>query len=140
MSRVLSSVCLVLALAAAPAFAQSPPAAPAPATEADVKALLGDWTIKGESQMGPFTVWLSMNVEEGKPLATISSDLQAPTPISDITKRGDNLILLYSFDYEGNAIPAVLTLTPNAEKLDAYFSFAEGAFEMGGVGEKTPAQ
>ncbi|MFO7303675.1 MAG: hypothetical protein DIU54_014790 [Acidobacteriota bacterium] len=138
MSRLLTSLCMMLLLTAAPALAQSPTSEPAPATEADVKAILGDWTITGESGMGPFAVWLTMAVEEGKPTGTISSEIQAPTVITDITKRGETLVLAYSFDFEGNAIPAVLTLTPNAEKLDAYFSFADGAFEMAGVGVKTP--
>jgi hypothetical protein len=140
MLRLVASACLTLALASAPTLAQSPaPAAPTPATEADVQALLGDWTISGESQMGPFAVWLTMAVAEGKPVATLSSEIQAPTEITDITRSGDSLVLSYFFDYEGNAIPSVLTLTPNADKLDASFSFADGAFEMGGVGQKTQA-
>lgn len=141
MSRFLTVACMVLTLTTVPILAQSPaePAAPAPLTEADVKPILGDWTIKGESPMGPFNVWLTMAMEEGKPLGTISSDVQAPTAITDITKQDDHFVLYYSFDYEGNAIPAVLTLTPKAEALDAHFNFAEGAFEMAGVGERTPA-
>jgi hypothetical protein len=111
-------------------------AAPAGVTPADAKPFLGNWNIAGESPMGPFAVSLSVAVEEGKVVGTISSEIQAPTAIADITKSGDNLILRYSFDYDGNAVPAVLTLTSKAENIDAYFSFADGAFEMGGVGTK----
>lgn len=137
MLRLFTSACLVLALTSAPALAQTP--APTPATEADVQTLLGDWTISGESQMGPFVVALKMAVAEGKPVATLSSEVQAPTEITDITKSGEDLVLTYWFDYEGNSIPSVLTITPKADKFDAYFSFADGAFEMGGVGEKAAA-
>jgi hypothetical protein len=138
------SLCLGLSLVAAPALAQSPAAAsPAPAPAAvtpdDAKPFLGNWTIAGESQMGPFTMMLAVAVDEGKVGAVVSSDMQPATPVSDITKRNDSLVMYYSFDYEGQAIPVVLTVTPKDDKINASFSFADGAFEMGGVGSKTPA-
>lgn len=139
---MLISACLTLAVSAAPAaaLAQSPApaaaAAPAAVTPADAKPYLGDWTITGESPMGPFTTSLSMKVDDGKVVATISSEIQPPTAITDITKGASGLVLRYSFDFDGNAIPAVLTVTPKADKLDALFNFADGAFEMGGVGTK----
>lgn len=141
----LLSTGLALALAITPAVvsAQTPAAAAAPAavTPADAKPFLGDWNIVGESPMGPFSVALSISVAEGKVGAVISSEIQAPTTIADdsIQKTGDNLTLYYSFDFDGNAIPAVLTIAMKEDKLDAYFSFADGAFEMGGVGTKAPA-
>lgn len=124
--------------AAAPAAAATP-AAPGAATPDDAKPFLGDWSVAGESQMGPFLVNVSVKVAEGKVVAEISSDIQPLTPVNDVTKNGTNLVLRYSFQYEGNDIPAVLTLTPKADKLDAVFSFADGAFEMGGVGTKKAA-
>ncbi|ODS59105.1 MAG: hypothetical protein ABS36_02900 [Acidobacteria bacterium SCN 69-37] len=142
----LTAACLAMALAAAPGFAlaqASAPAAAAPAgiTAADAAPFLGDWSIVGESPMGPFTTALSIKVENGQVGAVLSSDIQPATPIANanIRKTGNNLVLYYSFDYEGNSIPAVLTLTPDADKVNAGFSFADGAFEMGGVGTKTPA-
>lgn len=139
----LTSACLALVLTAAPifAFAQSPApaaaAAPSAVTPADAKPFLGDWTIAGESQMGPFVVNLSVKDEAGKVAATISSEIQPPTAVADITKGSNGLVLRYSFDFDGNSIPAVLTLAMKADKLDALFSFGDGAFEMGGVGTKT---
>ena len=138
----LTSACLALALAAAPvlAFAQSPApaaaAAPGAVSPADAKPFLGDWTIAGESQMGPFVVNLSVKDEAGKVAATISSEIQPPTAVADITKGSNGLVMRYSFDFDGNSIPAVLTLAMKADKLDALFSFGDGAFEMGGVGTK----
>ena len=143
----LTPACLALtaALALPPlaAFAQSPAAAngggSAAASPADAKPFLGDWTIAGESQMGPFAMALSIKVEEGKVVGSLSSEVQAPTVITDIVKSGDSLVMRYAFDYQGNAVPSVVTLTPRADKVDAHFVFADGAFEMGGVGSKTPA-
>ena len=142
---LLTAACLALTMAVAPAsaFAQSPApvaAAPAAVTPADAKPYLGDWTLRGESQMGPFVMSLAMKVDAGKVVATLSSEVQAPTTVTDITKVGTGLVLRYSFDYEGNAIPVMLTLTTKEDKLDAALSFAEGAFEMAAVGiRKAPA-
>lgn len=138
----LTFACLALALVAAPVLASAQSPAPAAAaasagvTPADAKPFLGDWTIAGESQMGPFTMSLSMKVDQGKVVATLSSEVQAPTTVTDITKGANGLVLRYSFEFDGNSIPAVVTLTQKADKLDAVFSFADGAFEMGGVGTK----
>jgi hypothetical protein len=139
---MLTAACLALTVAAAPAlaFAQSPaPAAAAPAavTPADAKPYLGDWTLAGESQMGPFVMSLAFKVDAGKVVATLSSEVQAPTTVTDITKVGTGLVLRYSFDYEGNAIPVMLTVATKEDKLDAALSFAEGAFEMAAVGTRT---
>jgi hypothetical protein len=148
MTRTLvQTTILAASLAAVPAlsYAQQPaqaaaaPAAPGAVTAADAKPFLGDWSVAGESPMGPFIVNVSVKVADGKVVGEISSDIQAPTPVNDVTKTGNNLILRYSFSYEGNDIPAVLTLTPKEDKLDAFFSFADGAFEMGGVGTKKAA-
>lgn len=141
----LTYACLALTILAAPTLssAQSPApaaaAAPAAATPADAKPFLGNWAIAGESQMGPFVISLSVKVEEGKVAAVISSDMQAATPVTDITKVGTGLVLRYSLSFDGNAIPAVLTIATKEDKLDATFSFADGAFEMGGVGTKAAA-
>jgi hypothetical protein len=139
---LLTTACLALTIAVAPAFAfaQSPApvgAAPAAVTPADAKPYLGDWTLRGESQMGPFVMQLSLKVDAGKVVGTLSSEIQAPTTVTDITKVGTGLVLRYSFDYEGNAIPVTLTVTPKEDKLDAALSFADGAFEMAAVGTRT---
>ena len=138
---MLTAACLALTIAVAPAlaFAQSPaPAAAAPAaiTPADAKPYLGDWTLTGESQMGPFVMSLSMKVDAGKVVATLSSEMQPATTVTDITKVGTGIVLRYSVSFDGNAIPVVVTLATKADKLDATLSFADGAFEMAAVGTK----
>lgn len=139
-TTVCATVFTLAVASAAPFAAQSAPAAAAAAlTPAAAAAFMGDWAVAGESQMGPFVVNVSLKEEAKAVVGEISSDIQAPTKVTDVTKTGESLILRYSFDYEGNSIPAVLTLTPKADKLDALFSFADGAFEMGGVGTKAAA-
>ena len=139
----LISLSLAMAIAMAPMalLAQTPatPAAAAAVSAADAKPFLGDWNVVGESPMGPFTTAVSVKVEAAKVVASVSSEIQPLTAITEISKSGDSLILAYSFTYEGNAIPALLTLTPKADKLDATFDFAGGAFVMAGVGTKAAA-
>lgn len=120
--------------------APAAPAAPTAATADNAKAFLGDWAMTGESQMGPFAMDVSVKVDAGKVVGSVASEMQPLTPVTDVTKSGNSLILRYSFTFDGNAIPVVLTLTPKADKLDAAYSFADGAFEMAAVGTKKVAQ
>ena len=61
----------------------------------------------------------------------------APQAITDIGAADKNLILRYSFDYQGNAVAAVVTLTPAADgKTSAQIDFAGGAYLMTGTAAK----
>jgi hypothetical protein len=124
-----------LGVAAASVAAQSPasPAAPAPLTAADAKNLIGDWNIAADGPQGSMVLLLTIKAQADKTVAEISADVMGLSPITDITKFGDSVILRYSFDYQGSAIPAELTLTPSGDTLKAYFDFAGGAFTMPGV-------
>ena len=139
----LISLSLAIAIAIGPvallAQTPAPAAAAASVSAADAKPFLGDWNVVGESPMGPFTTAVSVKIEAAKVVASVSSDMQPLTAITEISKSGESLILAYSLSFDGNAIPALLTLTPKADKLDASFDFAGGAFVMAGVGTKSAA-
>jgi hypothetical protein len=118
--------------AAAPA-APAVAAAPVPITAADAKPLLGDWTIAAEGPQGAITMLLTLKADGEKTVGEISSDAMAPSTITEIYKAGNAILLQYSFDYQGSAVPAVVTLTPAGETLNAVFDFADGAFTMPAV-------
>jgi hypothetical protein len=143
MSRsLIAASCLALGLvasAATVAYAQQPAAAAAPATPADVTALVGDWALAMDSPMGPSTTNLTLRVDTGKVVADVSSDMIPKTTVSDITKSGAALVLKYSIDFQGQAVPIILTLTPKGDGLAANFDFAGGMFQMDGVGTKKKA-
>ena len=113
----------------APPAAQTVPAE-VPLRPADAKALLGDWTIVATGPQGAITMLLTLNVQEDKVVGDISSDAMGKNRITSVTKFGDDVVLRYSFDYQGNPVPAVVTLTPAGENLKASFDFADGAFTM----------
>ncbi len=133
------------AVTAAPAFAQAPastaPAAAAPAagalTPADAATFMGDWTLAMESPMGPSAIALSVKEEAGKVVGEISSDMQPKTPITDVSKIAGNLVMGYTFMYEGNPVPVSVTLAPAADgKVNATLDFGGGAFLMTGTATK----
>jgi hypothetical protein len=146
MTRVFRPVLAVLSLLVVTSLAEprgvhaqsvpppvAPPAAPVALTAADAKALLGDWTIVAEGMQGPATFTLTLKADGEKTLGELTSDVMAATTITDITRTGETVRLRYSFDYEGNPIPTVITLTPGGESLEVVFDFADGAYLMSGT-------
>jgi hypothetical protein len=140
--RLLAACALIGALALTPvvtveAQAPAPPASAADgkATPQNAAAFLGDWTLNGEGPMGAATVSLSLKVEKDVLKAVVA--ITAPEEVTDLERVGSTLVLRYNFDYEGNPIPVVLTLTPAADKVNFVMDFAGGAAQIAGVGAKT---
>ena len=106
--------------------------APVPLTAADAKALLGDWTIVADGMQGPATFSLTLKADGANTVGDLTSAATAPSTITDITRSGETVLLRYAFDYDGNMVPTVITLTPAGEGLDVSFDFADGAYIMAG--------
>jgi len=145
--RLTTSTALALTLLAPSAalFAQTPPAqaaapaaaaAPAEATPQTAAPFLGDWTIAAQGPNGPATFELAIKTDAGKVAAEIASDQQAKQAISTILKTATGLVLKYGFDYQGMAIPAVVTLTPTGDKVGVQIDFADGAYVLEGTATK----
>jgi type 1 glutamine amidotransferase len=138
-SSIAALVALAL-LASSPLIARAAPrqtASPAQATPADAKPFVGDWTINAESPMGPATLQLSVMEEGGVVRARMKGGEQGESSISDVRAQAQSLVLRYTFDYQGQPIPTVVVLTPQAEStLGADFSMIDGQFEMKGVGRR----
>jgi hypothetical protein len=145
MSRLLfAGTVLVAGLLASPASAARATTAQSstPATPADATPFLGDWTLTLQGPNGPGNFDLTVRVEEQK----VVGDISIPTgemPKNFIPEVGMNdktMELRYSFDYQGNQVPAVVSLTPAADgKVNAQIDFAGGAYLMTGTATKKPA-
>lgn len=142
--RLATSLVLALALLshAGRVSAQTPPAAPAPAadptaaTPQNAAAFLGDWTLSAQGPNGPAAFDLSIKTDAGKVAAEIASEAQGKQPIATISKTATGLVLKYGFDYQGMAIPAVVTLTPAGDKVGVQIDFADGAYVLEGTATK----
>ena len=120
-------------VAAGPAATQSP----AQVTAADAAPFIGDWTLDLQGQNGPGAFDLAVKVEKEKVVGEITSATMATQPIADVTRAGESLVLSYTFNYEGNAVDAVVKLTPALEgKTNAQIDFAGGAYVMSGTATK----
>jgi hypothetical protein len=108
-----------------------------PLTAADLAPFLGDWALALEGPNGPGAFTLSVKLDKEKPSAELVSEAMGAQPITDIAKADKALALSYSFTWEGNAVDAVIKLTPAAEgKTSAQIDFAGGAYVMTGTATK----
>jgi hypothetical protein len=121
---------------AAPAVGRAAQSA-AQVTAADAAPFIGDWMLDLQGPNGPGAFDLTVKVEKEKVVGEIASATTPSQPITDVTKTGQSLVLNYSFNYEGNAVDAVVRLTPAPEgKVNAQIDFAGGAYIMSGVATK----
>jgi len=128
---------LLTSLAAAASAGHRFLAAAAQATVADAAPFAGEWTLNLEGPNGPAVFDLVIKTEADKVVGEIKSEQMPPTPITDISKTDKGLVLKYSFDYQGNQVAAVVTLTPAADgKIGAQIDFADGAYVVTGPAVK----
>ena len=131
--NVLASTALILLTAIAGAAAQGATTV----TPADAEPFIGDWTLDLQGPNGPGTFALSIKVEKDKVVGEIAGGEQTAQPITSISKSDKSLVLEYSFNYEGNPVDAVVSLTPADEgKTNAQIDFAGGAYVMTGTATK----
>src|SRR5262245_34296462 len=136
---------LILALAATLALAVTPQtsvalpaqAAPASLAAAEAGAFLGAWPLGLDTPQGAFTLNLTLKDEGGKVVGSLSADVM-PTPqtVTDMSKDGNNLVLKYTVDAQGQTIPAKIVLVPDGDKWKANFELLDGQIKMEGTATK----
>jgi len=116
--------------------AQAGAAAPAIAP-ADLAPFLGEWTLALAGPNGPATMDLSVKTEKDKPAAELTSEAMPKQAITDFSMAQKTLVMGYSFTWEGNAVNAVISMTPAADgPMKAQIDFAGGAYVMNGTATK----
>ena len=130
----IASVLAALVLLVAPRLS----AAQTPLASAEAAGFLGTWTLTVESPQGPFDQSLELKDVGGKVSALLTSPISPePTAITDIAKDGDDLVLKFNGDFQGNAFTAKMTLTPQgSDKAKVTFDVMDGQFVMAGSGVK----
>ena len=110
--------------------------APAPLSTADAGKFMGAWLLTLESPQGPFAMTMTLSDSDGRVACELTSDIMPAQKVEDISKSGNDLVLKYQGDFQGQAFSAKITLTPVDDKLGITFDVMDGQFMMTGVGTK----
>jgi len=108
----------------------------APLATADAAKFMGTWVLTLDSPQGPFALNMALTDVDGKVACELTSDVMPAQKVSDISKAGNDLVLKYQGDFQGQAFAAKITLTPVDDKLGVNFDVMDGQFMMSGVGTK----
>ena len=130
MARLFGTLAVVLALSSNIFASQT-------LTVADLGSFAGEWTLTLDTPQGPFDQSLVFKDEGGKAVAEMHNDMAGTQKVTDITKDGDNLVLKFAGNFQGNPFDAAVTLTPDGtDKLKVTFDVNAGQFTMSGTGVK----
>ena len=132
--RLFTRVAVVVAICA---LAGSVLSAQAPLTTSDAGKFMGAWLLTIESPQGSLNMTLTLADKEGKVAGDLTSDMMPAQKVEDISKAGNDLVLKYQGDFQGQAFAAKITLTPvDDAKVAVNFDVMDGQFQMSGVGTK----
>jgi hypothetical protein len=132
MTRTIKTLALVLVLLP---FASLAEAQLAPA---QAGAFMGSWSLMLDSPQGAFEQTLVLKDEGGKVIAELSNQMQPDVQkVTDVTKNGEDLVLKFAGNFQGNPFDAMITMTPDgADKAKVTFDVNGGQFTMSGTGTK----
>jgi hypothetical protein len=104
----------------------------------DAGAFMGSWTLTLDSPQGSFEQNVAVKDEAGKVVAEISSQMAPDVQkVTDVSKKGEELILKFAGNFQGNPFDAVITMTPDGtDKCKVTFDINSGMFTMNGTGTK----
>ena len=130
MARLLGILALAIALSTGLGAAQLAPA--------DAGAFMGSWSLILDSPQGAFEQTMVLKDEGGKAVAEISSQMAPDVQkVTDVSKKGNDLVLKFAGNFQGNPFDAEITLTPDGtDKCKVTFDVNGGQFTMSGTGTK----
>jgi hypothetical protein len=131
MARLTGTVALAVVLVTGVISAQA-------LSPADAGMFKGAWTLSLDSPQGPFEQSMVLKDDGGKVVAEISNQMQPDAQkVTDVSKKGDDLILKFAGNFQGNPFDATITLTPDGtDKCKVSFDINSGMFTMNGTGTK----
>jgi hypothetical protein len=105
-------------------------------TVADASKFIGAWAIDMQTPQGAFTLNLSLTDKSGKVVGEVSADMLPTQEITDISKSGEDLVLKYASDFQGQAFNVKITMSVEGAKGKVTFDAADGQFVMEGAAIK----
>jgi hypothetical protein len=129
MARLLGTLAIAIALSTGLSAQISP---------ADAAAFMGSWALMLDTPQGSFEQSLELKDEGGKVVAEISSQMAPEVQkVTDVSKKGNDLVLKFAGNFQGNPFDAAITLIPDGtDKLKVEFDVNGGQFTMSGTGTK----
>jgi hypothetical protein len=120
------------------ALVMTPLAAAAQLAPADAANFMGNWTVTLDTPQGSFDQSVVIKDEGGKVVAEMSSQMAPETQkVTDVTKKGEDLILKFAGNFQGNPFDATITMTPDGDdKCKLVFDVNGGQFSMNGAGTR----
>ncbi len=101
----------------------------APVRTADARAFLGEWSVNIDAQGQAVAIELDITDANGNIAAEVNDPMGGGSlTIDRISKSGDNLVLSYDVDAQGQEFPIRVTLTPDGDALNASIDVAAGMF------------
>jgi hypothetical protein len=76
---------------------------------------------------------MTLSDSDGKAACELTSDMMPAQKVTDISTAGDDFVLKYQVDFQGQAFSAKVTLTPVDDKLGINFDVNDGQVMMSGV-------
>jgi len=130
MARLIGTLAVVLALSSQ-LWAQA-------LTVADLGMFIGEWTLTLDGPQGPMEMNVNVKDDSGKAIAELTSQIQPDAlKITDLSKDGENVVLKFAGNFQGNPFHAAITLTPDGtDKCKVTFDVNGGQFTMNGTGTK----
>jgi hypothetical protein len=104
---------------------------------ADAAKFMGKWAVAMDTPQGAFTLNVNLTDKAGKVAGEVSADVMPTQEITDITKAGQDLVLKYSSEVQGQAFNVKITMSlSSADAGKAVFDAADGMFVMEGALQK----
>ena len=130
MARLVGIVALAIALSTGLGATQLTPS--------DAGAFMGTWTLSLDSPQGAFEQTMVLKDEGGKAIAELSSQMAPDVQkVTDVSKKGSDLVLKFAGNFQGNPFDAEITMTPDGtDKCKVTFDVNGGQFTMSGTGVK----
>jgi hypothetical protein len=82
---------------------------------ADAKGWIGEWTLTIEGGRGPQERALTIKDMTGKVAATLGGGRGGPVEITDVSKKGTDLVLKFKQQGRGGEVDVVMTLAMQAD-------------------------
>jgi hypothetical protein len=96
---------------------------------AQAQAFLGSWVIAMDTDFGPMTLNMTIADQAGKVAASVGSpEMGGMVDVTDITREGDNLVLKYDIDAQGQFIDVLMSLAREGDNLNTSIEAAGGQF------------